>query len=81
MQFSGCNCERKMYPVPDPEQPGGGHGSTVPGSQKRSCGNVFSLFAAHRQAGLDITPETPISNWLGERMDDSMAVEGLLQRE
>ena len=36
---------------------------------------------AHRQAGLDITPETPIPDWLGEQMDDSMAVEGLLQLE
>jgi hypothetical protein len=33
------------------------------------------------KAGLDITPETPIPDWLGERMDESMAVEGLLQRE
>jgi hypothetical protein len=49
--------------------------------QTRFSGNVFSLFAAHRQAGLDITPKTPIPDWLGERMDDSMAVEGLLQLE
>jgi len=49
--------------------------------ETRSRGNVFALFAAHRQADLDITPQTPIPNWLGERMDDSMAVEGLLQRE
>jgi hypothetical protein len=60
----------------------GTQGQTIPAAaQTRSRGNVFSIFAAHRQAGLDITPETPIPNWLGERMDDSMAVEGLLQRE
>jgi hypothetical protein len=49
--------------------------------EARFSGNVFSIFAAHRQAGLDITPQTPIPNWLGERMDDSMAVEGLLHRD
>jgi hypothetical protein len=57
-------------------------GQTIPTSpETRSRGNVFSIFAAHRQAGLDITPKTAIPDWLGERMDDSMAVEGLLQLE
>jgi hypothetical protein len=57
-------------------------GQAIPTApEARFSGNVFSIFAAHRQAGLDITPKTPIPNWLGERMDDSMAVEGLLQRE
>ena len=49
--------------------------------QTRSRGNVFSIFATHRQAGLDITPNTPVPAWFGERMDDSMAVEGLIQLE
>jgi hypothetical protein len=57
-------------------------GQTIPtGPEKRSSGNAFSIFAAHRQSGIKITPETPIPSWLGERMDDSMAVEGLLQAE
>ena len=56
-------------------------GQTIPAApQTRSRGNVFALFAAHQQAGIHITPETPIPDWHGERMDDSMAVEGLLQR-
>jgi hypothetical protein len=55
---------------------------TIPTApETRSRGNVVALFAAHRQTGLDISPKTPIPKWLGERMDDSMAVEGLLQRE
>jgi hypothetical protein len=57
-------------------------GQAIPAApQTRSRGNVFSIFAAHRQAGLDITPKTAIPDWQGERMDDSMAVEGLLQQE
>jgi hypothetical protein len=57
-------------------------GKTIPTApQSRSCGNVFALFAAHRQAGIHITPNTPIPAWFGERMDDSMAIEGLLQLE
>jgi hypothetical protein len=57
-------------------------GQVIPTApESRFSGNVFSIFTAHQQAGLDITPKTPIPNWLGERMDDSMAVEGLLQRE
>ena len=57
-------------------------GQAIPTTpEARSRGNVFSIFAAHRQAGLDITPKTAIPDWLGERMDDSMAVEGLLQLE
>jgi hypothetical protein len=57
-------------------------GQTIPAApETRSRGNVFSIFAAHRQAGLEITPKTSIPNWLGEQMDDSMAVEGMLQQE
>jgi hypothetical protein len=57
-------------------------GQAIPAAPNaRSRGNVFALFAAHRQAGLDITPNAPIPAWRGEQMDDSMAVEGLLQQE
>jgi hypothetical protein len=44
-------------------------------------GNVFELKTRNRQLGLNITPKTPVPSWLGERMDYSIAVEGLLRRE
>jgi len=31
--------------------------------------------------GIHITPDTAISNWRGERMDDQLAVEGMLSLE
>jgi hypothetical protein len=61
---------------------------TAPGGQKiaagpdtRFRGNVIALTAAHRIDGLDIGPRTIVPTWGGERMDDSMAVEALIQRE
>ena len=57
-------------------------GQTIPtGPDTRSRGNVLSLFTDHEQFGIHITPKTQIPNWLGERMDDQLAVEGLLFRE
>jgi hypothetical protein len=47
----------------------------------RFRGNVFALTTRNRRAGLRIDPRTPVPDWYGESMDDSMAVEGLLQRE
>jgi hypothetical protein len=47
----------------------------------RFCGNVFEVKSRNRQLGLNITAKTPVPSWLGERMDYSIAVEGLLQRE
>ena len=44
----------------------------------RSRGNVFALCTAHAESGINITPETTITKWCGEQMDDQMAVEGLL---
>ena len=44
-------------------------------------GNAFELQSRNRQLGLNINPKTPVPSWLGERMDYSVAVEGLLQRE
>jgi hypothetical protein len=44
-------------------------------------GNVFELKTRNRQLGLNITAKTPVPSWLGERMDYSIAVEGLLRRE
>jgi len=39
------------------------------------------LFSADEESGIRITPKTQIPNWLGEKMDDQLAVEGLLYRE
>lgn len=47
--------------------------------EPRFRGNVFSLTSAHRRAGIDIGPQTLVSNWSGETLDDGIAVEGLLQ--
>ncbi len=51
------------------------------GPDTRSRGNVLNLFTDHEQLGICITPKTQIPNWLGEKMDDQLAVEGLLYRE
>jgi len=51
------------------------------GPDTRFRGTVFALTTHNHLNGLEIGPQTPIPNWLGEQMDDSMAVEGLLQRE
>ncbi len=57
-------------------------GRRIPATaRKRSRGNVFSLVNGNRSASLDIGPETTIPLGEGERMDDGMAVEGLLQIE
>jgi len=52
-----------------------------PAPETRFRGNVFALKLANRRNGLEIGPQTPIPLWQGERMDDGMAVEGLLQSE
>ncbi|MFT5141179.1 MAG: hypothetical protein ACI9H8_001701 [Lysobacterales bacterium] len=57
-------------------------GKTVNTSgETRSRGNVLSLFTRNHQEGLHITPKTLVPDWNGERMDDDLAVLGLLQRE
>jgi len=48
---------------------------------KNSRGNAESLFATHEENGIRITPESAQSRWLGEKMDDQLAVEGLIYRE
>jgi hypothetical protein len=47
----------------------------------RSRGNVLSLFNRNHQVGLHITSATLVPDWRGEKMDDDLAVLGLLQRE
>ena len=57
-------------------------GRTIPPTaETRSRGNVFALKQQNRAIGLKIDPETTVPLWEGERMDDGMAVEGLLQLE
>jgi hypothetical protein len=57
-------------------------GEIIPtGPAGRSRGNVFSLFAHHAGSGIHITPKTAHSLWLGERMDDDLAVLGMQQLE
>ena len=47
----------------------------------RFRGNVFTLWARHRLAKLNIGPKTLPPDWRGERMDFGMAVDGLLRRD
>lgn len=57
-------------------------GQRVPSSgHGRSRGNVADLFRQNHDLGIRITPKTSQSHWMGEKMDDQMAVEGLLFRE
>ena len=54
-------------------------GKTIPtGPGTRFRGNVFALTAQNTRSGVRITPQTPIPRWHGERMDDQMAVEGVV---
>jgi len=52
-----------------------------PGPDTRFRGNVVALTTRNKELGLNITPETPIPKWCGEKMDNQMAVLGLLQSE
>ncbi len=57
-------------------------GAVIPtGPDTRSRGNVLSLFKTHTQSGIRITPTTSHSLWLGEKMDDELAILGMLQLE
>ncbi len=52
-----------------------------PGPDTRFRGNVVALTTRNKEMGLNITANTPIPKWCGEKMDHQMAVLGLLQRE
>jgi len=55
-------------------------GEMIPsGPDTRSRGNVLSLFDTHAHCGIRITPKTAQSQWLGETMDDDMAIQVMLQ--
>ena len=57
-------------------------GRLIPsGPDTRFRGNVFALTMANRRDRADIGPRTLVPRWYGDRMDDGMAVEGLLSRE
>jgi hypothetical protein len=57
-------------------------GEIIPtGPEMRSRGNFWSLFEQHNESGIHITPKTAQSLWLGEKMDDDMAIQVMLQLE
>jgi Domain of unknown function (DUF222)/HNH endonuclease len=51
------------------------------GSARNSRGNAWALFEQHNESGIHITPKTAQSLWLGEKMDDELAILGMLQLE
>ncbi len=53
----------------------------MPGPDRRFSGNVVTLRTKNEEKGLNITPDTIVTKWCGEKMDHQMAVLGLLQRE
>lgn len=53
--------------------------ATAPDTRFR--GNVFALTTGNGRERVEIGARTGVPYWCGERMDDGMAVEGLLRRE
>jgi len=57
-------------------------GKIIPqGPDGRSRGNVSEITSRNRELGLKITTDTAVPQWHGERMDNSVAVDMLLQCE
>ena len=57
-------------------------GRLIPsGPDTRFRGNVFALTTGNRRERVEIDARKGVPYWCGERMDDGMAVEGLLKRE
>ena len=57
-------------------------GEQIPhGPDTRFRGNVFALTTENRRERIEIGPGTLVPMWAGERMDDGMAVDGLVWRE
>ncbi|MCH8056388.1 MAG: DUF222 domain-containing protein [Proteobacteria bacterium] len=52
-----------------------------PGPDTRFSGNIVALTMRNEEKGLNITSNTIVTKWCGEKMDNQMAVLGLLQRE
>jgi hypothetical protein len=58
------------------------NGRLIPGGpDTRFRGNVFALTMGNRRERVEIGARTGVPYWCGERMDDGMAVEGLVRRE
>ncbi len=58
------------------------NGKLIPsGPETRFRGNVFALATGNRRERVEIEARTLVPYWCGERMDDGMAVEGLIRRE
>jgi hypothetical protein len=58
------------------------NGKAIPqGPDTRSRGNVFALTTGNRAERVEIGPRTLVPRWYGDKMDDGMAVDGLLRRE
>ena len=51
------------------------------GPDTRFSGNVFALTVGNGRERVEIGARTGVPYWCGERMDDGMAVEGLVRRE
>ena len=55
-------------------------GRRIPAAPEiRFRGNIFALITQNRRAGVDVSAETCVSAWDGERMDDEMVVEALFR--
>ena len=52
-----------------------------PGPDTRFRGNAVAQQVKNRELGLDITADTLVPNWCGEKMDNDLAVLGLIQTE
>jgi hypothetical protein len=69
------------------QHPGGGlcfrrpDGAPIPAVPRNRHGSGRRLIKANGEAGLRLTAETAAARSAGERMDDGIAVEGLLHRE
>ncbi|MBK6508831.1 MAG: DUF222 domain-containing protein [Haliea sp.] len=58
------------------------NGRPIPsGPDMRFRGNVFALTTGNQREKIEIGPGTVVPQWHGDRMDDAMAVEGLIRRE
>ncbi|CAA0126184.1 Uncharacterised protein [Halioglobus japonicus] len=58
------------------------NGKLIPqGPDTRFSGNVFALATASQQEQINIDATTLVPLWYGDKMDDGMAVDGLLRRE
>jgi len=55
-------------------------GQRVPSApETRFRGNAFALMTQNRRAGVDVSAETCIPAWAGERMDDDLVVAALFE--